>query len=61
MVKDPTTGKMVTAPEYGGTITWANSYRLRTDSIEPYVSYTAGLTLSRALYEKLGNHELGNR
>ena len=30
MVKDPTTGKMVTAPEYGGTITWANSYNPRT-------------------------------
>ena len=25
MVKDPTTGKMVVAPEYGGTITWATA------------------------------------
>ena len=30
MVKDPTTGKMVTAPEYGGTITSASSYNPTT-------------------------------
>ncbi len=29
-VTDPTTGKVVSAPEYGGTITWANSYNPRT-------------------------------
>ena len=26
-VTDPTTGKVVSAPEYGGTITWASSLR----------------------------------
>ena len=29
MVLDPTTGKMVTAPEYGGTLTWAAKAILR--------------------------------
>ena len=32
MVLDPTTGKMVTAPEYGGTLTWAaKAYPENTD------------------------------
>ena len=30
MVKDPTTGKMVSAPEYGGTITWTLAYNPTT-------------------------------
>ena len=30
MVKDPTTGKMVSAPEYGGTITF-NGFAIATD------------------------------
>ena len=51
MVKDPTTGKMVTAPEYGGTITYVATGL--ADSIEPYVSYTAGFAIS-GINEKLG-------
>ena len=34
MVRDPTTGKMVTAPAYGGTLTYAN--RLATLFVDPW-------------------------
>ena len=33
MVLDPTTGKMVTAPEYGGTFTFANRESPTTDPL----------------------------
>ena len=36
MVTDPTTGKMVTAPEYGGTLTYA--YRLFAENTDPSIA-----------------------
>ncbi len=36
MVTDPTTGKMVTAPEYGGTFTYA--YALFGDNTDPSIA-----------------------
>ena len=50
-VTDPTTGNLVTAPEYGGTLTIVATGL--ADSIEPYVSYTAGFAIS-GVNEKLG-------
>ena len=51
MVKDPSTGKMVSAPKYGGTI------RLLTtadpEGIDPYFVYTAGFWIG-LVNEKLG-------
>ena len=39
MVKDPTTGKMVTAPEYSGTLTvWWGAGRTQA-SIDPYFGW----------------------
>ena len=39
-VTDPTTGKVVSAPEYGGTITIVKS--IIGENIDPYFSYSAG-------------------
>ena len=40
MVLDPSTGEMVTAPEYGGTI--KPIVALKPEGIDPYYRYTAG-------------------
>ena len=40
MVLDPTTGEMVTAPEYGGTIRAVVNFK--AEGIDPYYRYTAG-------------------
>ena len=42
MVTDPATGKMVTAPEYGGTLTYAWGGRV-SDNVDPFaVGFEAG-------------------
>ena len=42
MVKDPTTGKMVTAPEYGGTFTLAVQFSgLEAGNADTYHTHTA--------------------
>ena len=51
MVLDPTTGKMVTAPEYGGTIRPVVNFKV--EGIDPYFVYTAGVWVS-LVNEKLG-------
>ena len=51
MVTDPTTGKMVTAPEYGGTLTYAN--RLATLYVDPRFGGGPGFWFSPVV-EKLG-------
>ena len=50
-VIDPTTGKPVLKPQYGGTITIVATKE--PDNIDPYVSYTAGFAIS-GINEKLG-------
>ena len=51
MVKDPTTGEMVTAPKYGGTIRPIVNFKV--EGIDPYVRYTAGAWIG-LVNEKLG-------
>ena len=51
MVLDPTTGKMVTAPEYGGTLTFAN--RLATLFVDPRFGGGPGFWFSPVV-EKIG-------
>ena len=52
MVKDPTTGKMVSAPEYGGTITF-NGFGIATDwPPDPYLNW--GVITVSGVVEKLG-------
>ena len=51
MVKDPSTGKMVTAPKYGGTIRPIMNFK--PEGIDPYFRYTAG-GLIALVNEKLG-------
>ena len=51
MVTDPTTGKMVTAPAYGGTLTFAN--RLATLYVDPRFGGGPGFWFSPVV-EKLG-------
>ncbi len=51
MVTDPSTGEMVTAPEYGGTLTFAN--KLATVYIDSFYGGFAGSTQS-GFTEKLG-------
>ncbi|MCY4484223.1 MAG: ABC transporter substrate-binding protein [Spirochaetaceae bacterium] len=51
MVVDPSTGKMVTAPEYGGTIRAIMNFK--PEGIDPYFRYTAG-NLIGLVNEKLG-------
>ena len=51
MVKDPSTGKMVSEPEYGGTLTYVNM--LDPASIDPYVALIAGHAIG-LVNEKLG-------
>ena len=41
MVKDPSTGKMVSAPKYGGTIRPIVNFK--PEGIDPYFRYTAGV------------------
>ena len=41
MVLDPSTGEMVTAPEYGGTIRLLVNFK--PEGIDPYFNYTAGM------------------
>ena len=51
MVRDPSTGEMVTAPEYGGTIRPISNWKQQ--GIDPYFSGTAGLWIG-LVNEKLG-------
>ena len=51
MVLDPSTGEMVTAPEYGGTI--RPIVNAKPEGIDPYFRYTAGLWIG-LVNEKLG-------
>ena len=51
MVKDPSTGKMVSAPKYGGTIKLVAN--IKNEGIDPYVTYTAGIWIG-LVNEKLG-------
>ena len=51
MVVDPSTGEMVTAPEYGGTIRAIMNFK--PEGIDPYFRYTAG-GLIGLVNEKLG-------
>ena len=44
MVLDPSTGKMVSAPEYGGTFTYATS--LEAPHVDTHVSHLPGLVTS---------------
>ena len=50
-VTDPSTGKAVSAPQYGGTLTFAN--KLEPASIDPYIRYIAAHAIS-LVYEQLG-------
>lgn len=43
MVRDPTTGEMVPAPQYGGTFTYA--MKIQPASIDPYYRYSAGVAI----------------
>ena len=49
MVKDPTTGKMVSAPEYGGTLTFAD----KTDTYAPDMYHSHALSVGSVVIEKL--------
>jgi peptide/nickel transport system substrate-binding protein len=51
MVLDPSTGEMVTAPEYGGTIRAVVNFK--NEGIDPYYRYTAGAWIG-LVNEKLG-------
>ena len=51
MVKDPSTGEMITAPKYGGTIRPIMNFK--PEGIDPYFRYTAG-GLIGLVNEKLG-------
>ena len=51
MVLDATTGQMVTAPEYGGTIRAVVNFK--NEGIDPYYRYTAGAWIG-LVNEKLG-------
>ena len=51
MVKDPSTGKMVSAPKYGGTIRLLTA--ANPEGIDPYFNYTAGGWIG-LVNEKLG-------
>ena len=57
MVKDPTTGKMVTAPEYGGTLTYP--YKLFGETTDPSITgHYAGWQIT-AVNEKLSKGDWG--
>ena len=58
MVLDPSTGEMVTAPEYGGTIRAVANFK--NEGLDPYYRYTAGFWIG-LVNEKLGRRRLGNR
>ncbi len=51
MVKDPSTGEMVNAPKYGGTIRPVVNFK--NEGIDPYIRYTAGAWIG-LVNEKLG-------
>ena len=51
MVKDPSTGEMITDPKYGGTIRPIVNFKV--EGIDPYVRYTAGAWIG-LVNEKLG-------
>ena len=51
MVKDPTTGKMVSAPEYGGRLTFA--MKLEPPHTDPWFTHSPGAAIS-GVAEKLG-------
>ena len=51
MVLDPSTGEMVTAPEYGGTIRPVVNFKV--EGIDPYYRYTAGVWIG-LVNQKLG-------
>ncbi|MDE0450019.1 MAG: ABC transporter substrate-binding protein [Spirochaetaceae bacterium] len=51
MVLDPSTGEMITAPEYGGTIRAVANFK--NEGLDPYYRYTAGFWIG-LVNEKLG-------
>ncbi len=57
-VTDPTTGKEVPAPEYGGTFTWVSRYQTgqNTDS---YPTPTGGLAAAGGVVERLSIADWG--
>ena len=55
-VTDPTTGKVVSAPEYGGTLTLVRQFL--GENIDPYFSYTGGGFIS-GVNERLGLTDWG--
>ena len=57
MVMDPTTGKMVTAPEYGGTLTTA--YTLIGETADPFVTGHYAGFLIVGVNEKLAQGDWG--
>ena len=57
MVMDPATGKMVTAPEYGGTLTYP--YVLDGETTDPFVTGSYAGMLIGNVNEKLARPELG--
>ena len=52
MVKDPATGKMISAPEYGGTITFATTRFGGVDHVDMWFHHHPGETVAGVL-EKL--------
>ena len=52
-VTDPTTGKVVSAPEYGGTITIVMSTLPK--NIDPYIVYSAGWVISGVIVKAIKN------
>ena len=58
MVLDPTTGEMVTAPEYGGTIRAVVNFK--NEGIDPYYRYNRG-GLDRAGQREARRRRLGDR
>ena len=57
MVKDPTTGKMVSAPEYGGTITYP--YKLVGETTDPFQIGTYAVFLIDSVNEHLATGDWG--
>ena len=57
MVTDPATGKMVTAPEYGGTLTYA--YVLAGDNSDPFVVGGSAVFLIGGVNENLARPNWG--
>ena len=59
MVTDPATGKVVTAPEYGGTLTYP--YKAVSDTSDPFITGHPVELLIGTVNEKARLGGLGNR